>query len=196
MPYKIIFYTSGDELSNKVLKILNGLIREVRNRSKLSSRDVWPAHAVTTVKVSLPSTLGKSEELELEIWTTLKNYEEDMKTKFGLSGIPSVKIGDKILSSLQVLDIASDIHALLTSNTYTTAEQIFYHLATTAQSLSEKELKRAVEAEEVFSSNIFRATISEKMANLDKLLKEKKIDEETYKKMKRVYEELLGKSSD
>ncbi|MEN2975347.1 MAG: hypothetical protein ABDH32_07220 [Candidatus Caldarchaeales archaeon] len=175
MPYKITFYTSEDETSNKVLRILNGLIRDLKDRSKFSSKDIWPAHAVTTVRISLPSTLGKSEELEFEIWTTLKNYEEDMKTRFGINGIPAVKIGEKILTGPYVLEIASDIHALLTSSTYINAEQIFYHLATTAQSLVEKELKKEAEAEEVFASNIFRSTISERMAKLEKLLKEKRL---------------------
>ncbi|MEM1561222.1 MAG: hypothetical protein QXN35_06685, partial [Ignisphaera sp.] len=64
----------------------------------------------------------------------------------------------------------------------------------TAQRIVEKDLKKEVEVKEISESNILKASINERVAKLDKLLKEGKIDEETYKKMKRLYEELLGKS--
>ncbi|MEM2794038.1 MAG: hypothetical protein QW511_05225, partial [Candidatus Methanomethylicia archaeon] len=92
------------------------------------------------------------------------------------------------------LEIASDLHSLLTSTANITGEQILYHLAATAQRIVEKDLKKEVEVKEISESNILKASINERVAKLDKLLKEGKIDEETYKKMKRLYEELLGKS--
>jgi len=194
VPYKIYFYLSQDELSNKLLKILDELIKDVRNKSKISSRDIWPASAVTNVKIFLSSVLGGREELECEIWTTLREHEEGMKRRFGLTSLPAVRIGEKIFTGLSTLEIASDLHSLLTSTANITGEQILYHLAATAQRIVEKDLKKEVEVKEISESNILKASINERVAKLDKLLKEGKIDEETYKKMKRLYEELLGKS--
>jgi len=195
MPRKITFYASEDDLSSKLIKILNGLIREIKDTAKTSSRDMWPAFAITTVKITLPSTLGVREELECEIWTSPKNYEEVLKTKFGLSGIPAVKIGDNIFVGENAVGIASDLHTLLTANKYTNAEQILYHLATTAKSLAETQIKEAekeIELREASVTSVFRQTIKEKLSSLEKLHMEKKIDEETYRKMKKTYEELLG----
>ena len=197
MPKKIIFYTSDDELSSKVLRILNGLIGEVKNMAKLSSRDQWPAFSITSVKITLPSTLGKSEELECEIWTAPKRYEESLKTKYGLVGLPAVRIGDSVFVGEHAISIASDLHTLLTASKFTSAEQILYHLAATAKSLGEAQMEEArkkIELKEAPISNVFRQTISEKLSNLEKLYKEKKIDEETYRKMKKTYEELLGRA--
>ena len=195
MPRKITFYASEDDLSSKLIKTLNGLIREIKDTAKTSSRDMWPAFAITTVKITLPSTLGVREELECEIWTSPKNYEEVLKTKFGLSGIPAVKIGDNIFVGENAVGIASDLHTLLTANKYTNAEQILYHLATKAKSLAETQIKKAekeIELREASVTSVFRQTIKEKLSSLEKLHMEKKIDEETYRKMKKTYEELLG----
>lgn len=197
MPRKITFYISEDDLSIKLLKILNGMVGEVKDRVKLSTRDFWPAFAVTNAKISLPSALGRSEELECEIWTSPKDYEEAMKTKFGLTGIPATKIGENIFIGEHAVTIASDLHTLLTANKYISAEQILYHLAATAKSLAEaqiQEVREEVELKEASLTNVFRQTISEKLSNLEKLYREKKIDDETYRKMKKTYEELLGKS--
>ena len=195
MPRKITFYASEDELSSKLIKILNGLIREIKDTAKTSSRDMWPAFAITTVKITLPSTLGIREELECEIWTSPKNYEEVLKTKFGLAGVPAVKIGDNIFVGENAVGIASDLHTLLTANKYTNAEQILYHLATAAKSIAETQIKEAekeIELREAPVTSVFRQTIREKLSSLEKLHMEKKIDEETYRKMKKTYEELLG----
>ncbi len=195
MPRKITFYASEDELSSKLIKILNGLIREIKDTAKTSSRDMWPAFAITTVKITLPSTLGIREELECEIWTSPKNYEEVLKTKFGLAGVPAVKIGDNIFVGENAIGIASDLHTLLTANKYTNAEQILYHLATAAKSIAETQIKEAekeIELREAPVTSVFRQTIREKLSSLEKLHMEKKIDEETYRKMKKTYEELLG----
>ncbi|MEM2548804.1 MAG: hypothetical protein QW810_08160 [Nitrososphaerota archaeon] len=184
-------------MSIKLLKILNGMVGEVKDIAKMSTRDVWPAFAVTNVRVSLPSALGRSEELECEIWTSPRDYQEAMRTKFGLTTIPAAKIGENIYTGEHAVTIASDLHTLLTANKYTSAEQILYHLAATAKSLAETQIREAreeIELKEAPLTNVFRQTISEKLSNLEKLYKEKKIDDETYRKMKKTYEELLGKS--
>jgi hypothetical protein len=197
MPRKIAFYASEDDLSNKLIKILNGLISEIKSTAKISSKDMWPAFAETTVKILLPSTLGVKEELECEIWTSPKDYEEVLKTKFGLAGIPAVKIGDNIFVGESAIGVASDLHTLLTSNKYATAEQILYHLAATAKSLAEtqmKETEKEIELTEAAVTSVLRQTISEKLSSLEKLYREKKIDEEPIRKMRKTYEELLGRT--
>lgn len=197
MPRKIIFYASEDDLSTKLIKILNGMVSEIKNIVKLSARDVWPGFAVTNVKISLPSALGRSEELECEIWTSPRDYQEAMKTKFGLTRIPAVKIGENIFTGEYAVTIASDLHTLLTASKYISAEQMLYHLAATAKDLAETQVqedRREIEVKEASLTNVFRQTITEKLSNLEKLYKEKKINDEAYRKMKKMYEELLGKS--
>jgi translation elongation factor EF-G len=88
MPRKIVFYASEDDLSNKLIKILNGLISEIKSAAKISSKDMWPAFATTIVKILLPSTLGVREELECEIWTSPKNYEEERGANIVIAKMP------------------------------------------------------------------------------------------------------------
>ncbi|MEN2975040.1 MAG: hypothetical protein ABDH32_05625 [Candidatus Caldarchaeales archaeon] len=189
MPYKMTFYASEDELSIKLLNILSGLVREVGNRCKLSSKYFLPSETLTLVKITLPTTLGKSEELECEVWTTVRTYEEYMKKKFGLKSLPALKVGREVLTGSHVLDIALDLHTLLSGSPNVTAERVFYQLATTIQRLVEKEKIKAT----VLYSDIVKSTISERLAELERLLKEGKIKEETYKKMKLVLKEIMGK---
>lgn len=190
MPYKLYFYLSEDELSGRILTTLEQLIGDLRDRVKVSSRGFWPADVVTNVRIALPSAFGRKEFLELEIWTTTKDYENGLKQRFRLSGLPAARIGEKTVSGSRILEIASNMRTLLSGDTPTTAEQVFYQLATTVQGRAEEEEK--TEAAGVFTSNILRVAMSEKMAKLEKMLRDKIIDEETYRKMRRIYEELLG----
>jgi hypothetical protein len=183
MPRKITFFAfhmhEEDDFSNKLLRILSGLVNEVKDIVKLSSREVWPAFAVTNVKILLPSALGGGEELECEIWETSKNYEELMKRKFELTSVPAVKIGDDIFVREHAVSIASELYTLLTTRRYISSDQILYHLVATARPPV---------------TSVLRQTISEKISSLEKLYREKKIDEETYRKIKKTYEEILGRT--
>lgn len=191
MPFKITFYVSEDELSEKLVDILEGLVREVRSRSKISVRDFIPGKTLTTVKITIPTALGTSEELECEVWATQKKYEDDMRRMFALKSLPALRIGREVFTGPHVLEIASSLREMLAGKAKAPAEQVFHYLATISIGSAERVLKEAIDAEAI--SDLLRATMREKMGKLENMLREGKISRETYEKMKRIYEEIFGR---
>lgn len=190
MPFKVYVYLSEDEISGKIAESLNELVGEVRSRAKVSSKNVWPAYTVVTVKIPFTSITGRQEEVEFEIWRALagKYYEEGLKSIHGVNSIPAVKVGEKVFEAASALEIASTLRDILSAGTDIAFEKIYYALTSSALKIEEKEVKREAEA---FTSSILKGAIAERIESLEKLLKEKKIDVETYRKMKRVYEDLM-----
>ncbi|MEM1742538.1 MAG: hypothetical protein QXK95_01040 [Nitrososphaerota archaeon] len=72
-------------------------------------------------------------------------------------------------------------------------EEVLYSLTHITQTLVKVETVGGVEEKKPITYETFRKTVDEKLRELEKMLREKKIDEETYKKMKSAYEELLKK---
>jgi len=191
---KLIFYLlEGDDLSSKIKDLLDMLFREFKDRVTMSSRVVWPGYIINTVKIRLHSTLTESEHLEYEVWNVLEIHKRDLEKTHGLSGFPAVKIGEKIFTGVNVVDIVSDLNALIMGNIYTTAEEISYHLANIARSLVEEKTGRKIEWKGDVIIDVLKATIDDKIRSLDEMLRQKKISEGQYKKMIQVYRELLRK---
>ena len=191
---KLTFYLlEGDDLSSKIKDLLDMLLREFKDRVTMSSRVVWPGYIINTVKIRLRSTLTESEYLEYEVWDVLEVRKRDLEKTYGISGFPAVKIGEKIFTGVDVVDIASDLNALIVGNIYTTAEEILYHLANITQSLVEKKQAGKIGLKGNIIVNVLKATIDDKIHSLDEMLRQKKISEEQYRKIIQVYRELLRK---
>jgi hypothetical protein len=191
---KLTFYLlEGDDLSSKIKEVLDMLLREFKDRVTTSSRVVWPGYIINTVKIRLRSTFAKSEYLEYEVWNVLEIHKRDLEKTHGLSGFPAVKIGEKIFTGVNVVDIASDLNALITGNIYTTAEDILYHLANITRSLVERKQEEKIELKGNVVVDVLKATIDDKIRSLDEMLRQKKIGEEQYRKIIQVYRELLRK---
>jgi len=191
---KLTFYLlEGDDLSSKIKDLLDMLLREFKDRVTMSSRVVWPGYIINTVKIKLRSTLTESEYLEYEVWDVLEVHMRDLEKTYGISGFPAVKIGEKIFTGVDVVDIASDLNALIVGNIYTTAEEILYHLANITQSLVEKKQAGKIGLKGNIIVNVLKATIDDKIHSLDEMLRQKKISEEQYRKIIQVYRELLRK---
>jgi len=191
---KLTFYLlEGDDLSSKIKDLLDMLLREFKDRVTMSSRVVWPGYIINTVKIKLRSTLTESEYLEYEVWDVLEVHKRDLEKTHGISGFPAVKIGEKIFTGVDVVDIASDLNALIVGNIYTTAEEILYHLANITQSLVEKKQAGKIGLKGNIIVNVLKATIDDKIHSLDEMLRQKKISEEQYRKIIQVYRELLRK---
>jgi len=193
MGRRISFFVTEDEVSRKTIDLLNGLVEELKDKVKVSSTS-FIGSALTNMKVKLESSFGKYEELEISVHAILNDYMEAFKSRFGLPELPAVRFGEQVFTGEDVANVASDLRSLLTSGTYLTAEQVFYHLANYIQRLAEiEERKAAIRAAETLGeSNVYRAALRDRMAKLERLLNEGRIDVETYRKMKQVYEELLS----
>ncbi|MEM4668594.1 MAG: hypothetical protein QXD35_05790 [Nitrososphaerota archaeon] len=190
---KIIFFLSEDKLSGKLENFLNEFISKVKDRISVSSRTVWPGHIITSIKIRLLSELAKYKDLEFEVWKILKIHEREVKKTFDLEELPAIKIEKKIFSGNLSLEIASNLFSMLSSMKDIRFEEVLYSLTHITQTLVKAETVGEVEEKKPITYETFRKTVDEKLRELEKMLREKKIDEETYKKMKSAYEELLKK---
>ncbi|MEM4765866.1 MAG: hypothetical protein QXE85_02175, partial [Nitrososphaerota archaeon] len=108
----IFFFIAEDELSNKVSAILNNLVGKIKGSAKIrysESVDV----SMTNVRIGLKSALGKEDALELRIHAMLEAYAESLKIRYGLPGIPAVKLGEAVRWGEDAVSAASILHSLL-----------------------------------------------------------------------------------
>lgn len=193
MAGQISFFLGEDDTSNKIVKLLDNLAKELKKNVKVSSTS-FIGSTLTKMRIRLKSSFGKHEDLEIEVYTVLNQYRGFFESRFGLRNFPAVKFGEHLYTGPEVLNIASDLCSLLTSKTQLTAEQVFYYLADYSKRLAEAEARKAAvqAAQSLGGANVYRAALRDRMAKLNKLLEEGKIDDETYRKLRRVYEELLS----
>ena len=193
MAGQISFFLGEDEVSKRIVKLLDNLVRELGKNVKVSSTN-FIGSTLTKMKIGLKSSFGKLETLEIEAYTVLNQYRRLFESRFGVREFPAVRFGEHIYSGREVMNMASDLYSLLTNKTYLTAEQVFYYLADYSKRLEEIEARKAAiqAAEKLSSANVYRAAYRDRMAKLNKLLEEGKIDDETYRKLRKVYEELLS----
>jgi len=193
MPRRISFYLLGDEASRRIIRMLESLAEELKDEIKITSSN-YIGLTATRMRLKLKSSFGKHDELEIEVNNILEGYEEVFKSRLGLKGFPAARLGDQVHVGDDAVNIASDLCSLLTSKSYLTAEQVFYYLSAYAQRVKETITeKEPVQAKKSLGSvNVYRAALEEKIVKLEQLRRQGKIDEETYRKIRGIYEELLG----
>ena len=193
MPRRISFYLLGDEASRRIIRMLESLAEELKDEIKITSSN-YIGLTTTRMRLKLKSSFGKHDELEIEVDNILEGYEEAFKSRLGLNGFPAARLGDQVYVGDDAVNIASDLCSLLTSKSYLTAEQVFYYLSAYAQRVKETIAeKEPVQAKKSLGSvNVYRAALEEKIVKLEQLRRQGKIDEETYRKIRGIYEELLG----
>ncbi|MEM0223068.1 MAG: hypothetical protein QXJ99_01555 [Thermofilum sp.] len=128
MPRTIFFFVAEDELSNKVSAILNDLIGKIKGSAKIRYSESVGV-SMTNVRIGLKSALGKEDALELRIHAMLEAYAESLKIRYGLPGIPAVKLGEAVRWGEDAVSAASILHSLLVEGGTLTAEQVFYEIA-------------------------------------------------------------------
>jgi len=141
----------------------------------------------------LASSLGKFDELELEVHAIAREYRESFKRRLGLKEIPAIRLDDSLIYERDAVELAENLNSLL-KKTYTTAEQAVSQPSDCLKRRIEeaKAVERAKAAPKVGEErDIYRAAIRERIMRLAALKREGRIDEETYTKLKSIYEELL-----
>jgi len=84
---------------------------------------------MTSVRIGLKSALGREDTLELRIHSMLGKYVDSLKLRYGLPGIPAVKLGEAVRWGSEAVEITSKIYSLLVGGGASTAEQLFYSIA-------------------------------------------------------------------
>jgi len=128
MPYMLSFFIAEDELSDKIASILNDLIGKVKGSAKIRYSESL-GMSMTSVRIGLKSALGREDTLELRIHSILGKYVDSLKLRYGLPGIPAVKLGEAVRWGPEAVEITSKIYSLLAGGGASTAEQLFYSIA-------------------------------------------------------------------
>lgn len=192
---RIQFFLAGDELSKRMLRIIDRvtrlLIERFGPRVTSSSRD-FIAYVLTTSIIQ-----GAADTIQLDVYFVLEAYREELKAKFGVMDFPAAILDGQAYAGEEALEIASRLYSLLEGSRGVSDDELVSGLKRLGiqESLVESGVEPAssqVESKVLFESNVIRVGISECLAKLEKLRGEGKIDENTYKKMKEIYSELLG----
>jgi predicted regulator of Ras-like GTPase activity (Roadblock/LC7/MglB family) len=128
MPYTLSFFIAEDELSDKIASILNDLIGRIKDSAKIRYSESI-GMSMTSVRISLKSALGREDTLELRIHSMLGKYVDSFKLRYGLPGVPAIKLGEAVRWGSEAVEITSKIYSLLVGGGASTAEQIFYSIA-------------------------------------------------------------------
>ena len=136
MPCTLLFFIAEDELSNKMASILNDVIGKVKDSAKIRYSE-YTGMLVTSVRIGLKSALRRDNIPELKIHSILETYVDSFKLRYGLPGIPGVKLGETVRCGSDALAITSELYSLLANRDMMTAEQIFYNIASYMQGLGE-----------------------------------------------------------
>lgn len=146
MPRTVSFFIVEDELSNKIASILNDLINRIKDSARIRYTETI-GMSMTNVRIGLKSALGKEDALELRIHAILRAYAESFRLRYGLPGVPAVKLGETVRWGADALTVTLNLYSLLVEESALTAEQIFYNMASYIQGPAGAE--SALEKEEV-----------------------------------------------
>jgi predicted regulator of Ras-like GTPase activity (Roadblock/LC7/MglB family) len=158
MPCTLSFFIAEDELSDKIVSMLNDLIRKVKDSAKIRYSESVGI-SMTSVRISLKSALGREDTLELRIHSMLGTYVDSFKLRYGLPGIPAVKLGEVVRWGSDAVETTSKIYSLLVGGGASTAEQLFYSIVNYMQGPREV---REIPKERV----VLRATIALKKSGI------------------------------
>lgn len=206
MAKHVAYYVSGDELSEEVVKVFEGLVKSLGKRVKVSYSG-FIGSTVTRIKVALESSLGGRDELEIEVNAVAEGYEDTFKARLGLKGFPAARFGDETHYGEAASSLASTLSSLLTGPETPTFEQVIYKLTSATEELSKprkvkKPVKEVEEApkpppvppaprEHVRGVGVYGDAFMERLRKLEKLYREGKITREQYERMRRQLEEIF-----
>lgn len=116
MPYKIQFFVAGDDLSKKMLRVVDRVTRLLAERFgpriTSSSRD-FIAYVLVTNIVSLNLEHGVADVIQLDVYFILEIYREELKARFGVADFPAAILDNQVHTGKRALEIASKLHDLL-----------------------------------------------------------------------------------
>jgi hypothetical protein len=196
--YRIQFFIAGDELSKKMLRTIDGvtklLTERFGQRIMLSSRD-FIAYVLTTNIIQ-----GAADAIQLDVYFVLEAYREELKAKFGVADFPAAMLDGQAYAGEEALKIASRLHSLLEKSREVSVDELISGLkglsvqepVTESGMAAMEPAPSPAEDKVLFEGNVIRAGISDCLAKLERLREEGKIDENTYRKMREIYSELLG----
>ena len=132
MPYTFQFFVTGDDLSKKLIRVIDGisrsLIRRFGSKCRSYSRD-YTAYVLASSEVILEPEPDSREALRIDTYFILNIYQEEFKARFSLPKFPAARINGRTLVGEEALELASSLHSLLESS----------------QDMSDREFARAIE---------------------------------------------------
>ncbi len=131
MPYTFQFFMTGDDLSKKLMRVVDGisklLIKRFGSKCRSYSRD-YTAYVLASSEAILELEQGSCETLRIDTYFILNIYQEELKAKFSLPKFPAARMGGRTFIGEEALELASSLHSLLESS----------------QGMSDRELARAI----------------------------------------------------
>jgi len=196
--YRIQFFIAGDELSKKMLRTIDGvtkLLTERFGQRIMSSSKDFIAYVLTTNIIQ-----GTADAIQLDVYFVLEAYREELKAKFGVADFPVAILDGQAYAGEEALKIASRLHSLLEGSREVSVDELISGLKgfSVQEPVNESGMAAMepapspAEDKVLFEGNVIRAGISDCLVKLERLREEGKIDENTYRKMREIYSELLG----
>ncbi len=131
MSYTFQFFVTGDDLSKKLMRVIDGisklLIKRFGSKCRSYTRD-YTAYVLASSEAVLEPELGSRETLRIDTYFVLNIYQEELKARFDLPKFPAARMNGRTLSGEEALELASSLHSLLESS----------------QNMSDRELARAI----------------------------------------------------
>ena len=132
MPYTFQFFMIGDDLSRKLMRVVDGvsklLIKRFGSKCRSYSRD-HTAYVLASSEAILELEQGSRETLRIDTYFILNIYQEELKARFSLPKFPAARMGGRTFIGEEALELASSLHSLLESS----------------QGMSDRELAEAIE---------------------------------------------------
>jgi len=199
MKKHIIFFLAEDDLSYSIAAILDGLIEELDGKVKFSSQKYLGA-ILTELKIMLrPNFARKSDTLKVIVYSISELYKERYKPVFNIPIFPAVSLGGCDYFGEEAVDIASELYSILSSRDRLNSEQVVHRLLRRARKIGSFNKVRIERSEDSkirggnpAVASFCKRVFEELMRKLDKLRREKKIDDMKYRKIKEIYIKLLG----
>ncbi|MCF3652708.1 MAG: hypothetical protein L2C94_000800 [Aigarchaeota archaeon] len=116
MTYRVQFFIADDELSKKMLKVIDQVTKLLTERfgpRMTSSSKDFIAYVLTNNTVSLSLEQGASDTIQLDIYFVLETYREELKARFKVADFPAAILDDRTYIAEKALEIASKLYSLL-----------------------------------------------------------------------------------